>query len=381
MKTLCIALLASISIASLQAKDGLKTIEIVPSKIETGDLKLSNLITSIEYIPLETTDECLIGNYISIYDLSDKHIVVFCPQAKSVYLFDRKGKFLRTISRHGQGPEEFITVKKLTLDEQANQVLLIDLEGVKIFDLNGKYQRTSSVRNGSNVALLLSPTRYLWASPASIEGNSIIPVYSFFDISGSKGKPLYSAVASTPLYKDVEAGNVSYIGLSKPFSYYIHNNEVYVKENTLNDTLYAFRDNKAMEPVCIITAGGLNYTAEMRKDYNEFSRNRDTHVGFMNAFETNQYQFLTFLYRKKVNTCYIDKGTNKVTAFRSADGIPNDYNGGFDFSLLNVRQDNNVWTTVYNAERFAERKDLSTIKPVGPKAAVDRFKSLCNTLA
>lgn len=381
MKTLCIALLASISIASLQAKDGLKTIEIIPSKIETGDLKLSNLITSIEYIPLETTDECLIGN-IGSYDISEKYILVYCRQGKTLALFDRKGKFLRTISRHGQGPEEFISIKGLKLDEQKNLIIINDIVGIKFFDLQGKFLRTSTLHTGPDFQLQIDESRLFSCFPGSVKGDSVYPIYRLFDISGKQGLFIRGAVQSVPLDTKVKAGEVAYIGIPSMISQYRYKGQVCMKDNAMNDTLYTFGADYRVVPKCIITAGKLAYTKEMKSDYNLFLREQESHLGFYSTYETDLYYLLAYLYRRQIKYCFVDKRDGAIKHFNSSKGIPNDYNGGFDFSFhFNVRQNNNVWTTFYNAEQFAERKDLSTIKPVGPKAAVDRFKSLCNTLA
>ena len=63
---------------------GQEIIQIDLERIKRGTLKLSDMIESIEYIPLETNNNCLIGDICSssgsknLVLLSDNYILVNC---------------------------------------------------------------------------------------------------------------------------------------------------------------------------------------------------------------------------------------------------------------------------------------------------------------
>ena len=61
-------------------------------------------IADVEYIPLETNDSSLIKMAAKIM-ISDKYIITYDFQGP-VFIFDRKGKHIRSISHYGQGPKE-----------------------------------------------------------------------------------------------------------------------------------------------------------------------------------------------------------------------------------------------------------------------------------
>lgn len=62
---------------------------------------LSGLVESVEYVALETPNNCLIG-YIARFDVSKDFILVWCSKSNSIYLFKRNGKFITKIGNRGR---------------------------------------------------------------------------------------------------------------------------------------------------------------------------------------------------------------------------------------------------------------------------------------
>lgn len=76
------------------------------NKVQEEPIALSSFASTIEYIPLETTDECLLRPHAGFY-LTDKYIIAV-DAIHGAYLFNREnGKFIHQITKRGQGPGEF----------------------------------------------------------------------------------------------------------------------------------------------------------------------------------------------------------------------------------------------------------------------------------
>jgi hypothetical protein len=73
----------------------------------TEEMYLSEVAEDIDFVPLETTDECVIGREPKLF-FSDKYILVYDGQQKAIFLFDKNGKYLRKIGNRGQGPGEYL---------------------------------------------------------------------------------------------------------------------------------------------------------------------------------------------------------------------------------------------------------------------------------
>jgi hypothetical protein len=83
-------------------------IDIVEGVEEAGTkLSLSEIAEDMVFIPLETTEKCLIGRIRSIH-FSNDYLVIIDAEPNQILLFDKAGKFIRTIGSRGQGPGEYL---------------------------------------------------------------------------------------------------------------------------------------------------------------------------------------------------------------------------------------------------------------------------------
>jgi hypothetical protein len=92
----------------------LKTVELLVIDIVEGiedkgtTMLLSEVAEDITFIPLETSDECLIGDIRSIR-FSNDYLVIIDSETDQILLFSKTGRFIRKIGRKGQGPDEYLS--------------------------------------------------------------------------------------------------------------------------------------------------------------------------------------------------------------------------------------------------------------------------------
>lgn len=67
------------------------------------EIMLNELASDIRYVPLETTDGCLMNNEFYIMQYTGEDIIT-----SGIFHFDKNGKFLNKIGSKGQGPEEYL---------------------------------------------------------------------------------------------------------------------------------------------------------------------------------------------------------------------------------------------------------------------------------
>ena len=99
----------------------------------------------VEYLPLETKDESITFGFIQ--DVSEKWIVardINQMTTGNIFLFDRKGKFIRKINRRGNGPEEYIHITGINIDELHEEILVYSnaLRKILVYDLYGNFKRS-----------------------------------------------------------------------------------------------------------------------------------------------------------------------------------------------------------------------------------------------
>lgn len=110
-------------------------------------------IESIEYIPLELTDDdaSLVGDMIDI-TLTEEYIFLLCYEDFKVFQFDRKGKYIRTVTRQGEGPGELQDVGfAIWADDEVCELYVSDPTDISVFSYDGIFKRKIS-RNGRMMA-------------------------------------------------------------------------------------------------------------------------------------------------------------------------------------------------------------------------------------
>lgn len=91
------------------------SIHIDWDKAYLGDFEIED----VEYIPLETTDKSLLGS-ISKIVFRNNRFYVLDKMSGGVYVFDRMGKFLSSIIKTGEGPDEYIELMDMDVDKEGH---------------------------------------------------------------------------------------------------------------------------------------------------------------------------------------------------------------------------------------------------------------------
>lgn len=111
----------------------------------TQTLRLSDCFEEVSYIPLETSDDFLLG-YIGKMLIEGNSI--YFLSSKSVYSFDlNSGKGKMNLSKLGNGPGEYKSLFDFVIDKNAGNIELLDNNDKKIFvyDLKGNFQNSLSL--------------------------------------------------------------------------------------------------------------------------------------------------------------------------------------------------------------------------------------------
>ena len=112
---------------------GLYEVDLDNVTISPDDLFLtSSVYKGIRTILLETNESCLIGaiNKMRVYD--NFILILDRGYARSLYVFDKDGRFIRKIGGVGGGPGEYTEATDFTIDKDNNTAYLLDRPGCRI---------------------------------------------------------------------------------------------------------------------------------------------------------------------------------------------------------------------------------------------------------
>jgi hypothetical protein len=123
--------------ADLSHKIRTDSVRIAYNQQEEYDIRLSDLADSIEYVALETNENCLI-KLVNNLTLTDKHILI--DAGCGFLLFSRQGKFICPVGNKGQGPGEYICGGEYDIDEDSQRIYIWGIYEHKIlvYDFSGK---------------------------------------------------------------------------------------------------------------------------------------------------------------------------------------------------------------------------------------------------
>ena len=105
----------------------------------------SSLYKGIKTILLETNESCLIGAIDKMRVFDNYIFIMDCFIAKSLYVFDKEGRFIRKIGNNGQGPGEYVQLSDFTIDKENKIVYVLDshLSQINKYDITtGKFIHT-----------------------------------------------------------------------------------------------------------------------------------------------------------------------------------------------------------------------------------------------
>lgn len=161
-------------------KDGEETAPINTSQMESiiidvekgKFLPLDSIVENVEFVKLETTDDCLIGSISQLLFADSLIIVVDKDISKSIFAFNIKGKLKNKVANIGNGPGEYIETSYVCLVPDKEQIAIIDAPQSRVifYTYDGKY-----VDMVAEMPFLYSYFEYLKS------GNIAYNTYSLFD--------------------------------------------------------------------------------------------------------------------------------------------------------------------------------------------------------
>lgn len=316
-------------------KENLKVIDLAGSFDAKNVLTLSNIATEVEYIPLETGNDIMIGKNPIAYATKD-FILVF--NFRQILQFNREdGAFIREIGRVGNGPGEYSRATLLTPVDEETQTIFA-LANTKRISYAFDGQHKGSVVLNPDVADVVKISDNCFAGyHPNFSGSENVKV-SLYDSLGN----ILNKFANHSIAPNEENA----INIWNPHGwFYKFNNQTYFAE-LFNDTLYSI-NSKYLEPRYIFNLGRYSAPYEKQNTTDFASKQAANHFLFNSIFESKRYLFYTFRYQRQVITAAYNKATQAV-GFSTPDsptaigGIVNDMHNLFPFPLSTVSHNEEI---------------------------------------
>jgi len=216
-----------------------------------SDISLSELgFKDIEYIPLETKKECLIGNIYKLYTGTDFYLV---HNFGNILKFSSDGTFIAKIGKQGRGPREFQNAQSVSVNPENGNIFVLSAWENKIYihSPDGKFIKTIPAPSNTTNLICLDNNILCYSR------NQTGSVENSFDVIDYEGK----FIKSFPNKYKYQMGKLQ-AGFMNEFFNFFQNRQLYVKEFH-SDTIFIFR-NLNFEPKIILNSGGKRLPPQIR---------------------------------------------------------------------------------------------------------------------
>lgn len=268
-------------------------------------LHASTFIASVTPIILETTDNNLIG-FLSAMQVTNDCICLLDGGpggSDCLFVFDKKGKYLRKIGEKGQGPGEYVSIHDFTISEKNDEVYIVDDASSYI-----RVYRFSTGEFLRNIPFKDDKVRY---QNIQYNSNKLLTDISYF--SSEKEGPMIYVLNDTTgsietKYLDISVHNHGWL---RPFSkgessFYCKNSENPTYIHYFMDTIMAI-NNGVVEPYLVIKSDDWVTNEDLKNNKND-TKNVEEDVFFKIqelpiAFNVQNYveseSYICFTYSKQ----------------------------------------------------------------------------------
>ena len=178
---------------------------------ENQTLLLSDIVEDVEYVKLETTDDCLVtsNSFTSIF-ATDKDIYVLNKNYtnEKLFRFDRKtGKFISQIGSIGQGPKEMITPCFVFAKDSLVYVSSTIMNKIYVYTNENQFVRSvpyckdrSSFEDGIGETISVIDHQYIVRHPGQLQASFNCNQYIAVDVIDMNSNRLFAMRDTSDVY-------------------------------------------------------------------------------------------------------------------------------------------------------------------------------------
>jgi hypothetical protein len=345
MNIIILSLLFGVILMSCKDQStGLLSLEIEKSAKSIVEISISEIAGELEYIRLETSERCIVGNNPKVF-ATQIHIIVIANN--TIMLFDRTtGNYIRSIGQEGQGPGEYNSVSwLLPIRYDENRVMAIGNQKIIEYGFDGAFLREVSVLQGINYSVLLDEKHFVSYFP-NYTGDIETKV-AVYTLDGNE-------TATYPNYQKAPRDGDSFSMWMPAAWFFRKEGELYFTE-LFNDTVYAITPTE-ISP-CMVLGLGQYLPPYEQQNLSSFYPRANDFFMLRTVFESSRFIFYTYRYKEESYVAIYDRmHSNTSTTFNN--GFLNNIDNFISIPLGSINESDEM-LGIINAYEVAQWFDAN----------------------
>lgn len=334
---------------------------------------LSQLAESVEYVPLETTTKFMIGDKgVHVKPCGDYLFVA--EHGKPIGVFNRSGKFLRTIGNIGKGPGEYNFDFTFWPEEKSQQIYLwnADTGTIMVFSFEGSFIKDIKPEIKPMAFAPLGNGKFLTWTFMQKEQEGKYYRMVVHDDSGTTIQRLFEPKIKYDFSKGV---SIMTPLLTPTFDGFLFN-------SWKTDTIFKGKSDNTFHPAITWEMGKLNLPDDILQDYARFQREGANYLVDFNAFESKTQWLCRYEYKNRHEMAVYQKSQQDFFVVANPDtaqnGVCNDIDGGPSFFPSWDNENGEVFVKLIHAIDLIDypKSSVPGNPPVKNPAAEASFRSM-----
>jgi len=260
---------------------------------------ISDLAESINYVPLETTSDALIGSVDKI-EMKDSLWYILDKKSNVIWCYSTEGKYIFKIDKKGQGPGEYIKIFDFDIDDKTGEIIILDRGSRKLFfyDNKGSFVKDLRIDLAASKFALVNDIFYFYTFGADTQMGKDKKDYGYNLFGVNREGEI---ICKQLQYNDVTDRSIGSNVFAKL-------NESILIHYAKNDTIYKLDDKGNIINKTIIDFGKSRVPIETidSNDRFLFYLNNPSSAHVSTVFCSESFVYITYTYQKRVRFAIFD---------------------------------------------------------------------------
>ncbi|MDR2146283.1 MAG: 6-bladed beta-propeller [Tannerella sp.] len=290
-------------------------IEKAMNHLSDEKLNFSEFVDDIVYVPLETTDESVIGGRREPPLYITENFIFYGNM-----LFGRDGSFVRKLGRVGQGPGEYLLARGTAADEKRQEFYVLDNfnDGIYVYDFDNRFKKRIQASDMGFNLFPLNNGKILLLRDEPSPSTDFDEFYEYRIFDMDTGETLFTRISG--IKEDEAIAN-------KRNLIWHYNREISYYEGA-TDTIFSLNKNGEID--------SARYYVNFGKYKYKYPDKEDRLLRMDEIVETSGYLF--FSVSKGFNLYYgaYNKQTGETVLNKFDEFFNNDIDGGFTWLFMDT---------------------------------------------